>query len=80
MWKGDVQRPAEWRAKRWEEAKRAAPDGCPIKGAVSQDGKVYLLPWSREYDRVKVRSGRGERWFCSEQDARAAGWRLADKS
>ena len=80
LWRTDVQRPAEWRAKRWEEAKRSAPDGCPIKGAVGTDGKVYLLPWSREYDRVKVRSGRGERWFCSEQDARAAGWRLAEKS
>lgn len=80
LWRSDIKRPAEWRAKRWEEAKRSAPDGCPIKGAVGTDGKVYVLPWSREYDRVKVRAGRGERWFCSEQDARAAGWRLAEKS
>lgn len=80
VWKGDVQRPSEWRAKRWEEAKRSAPDGCPIKGAVGADGKVYVLPWSREYERVKVRTGKGERWFCSEQEARAAGWRLAERS
>ena len=80
MWRGEAQRPAEWRAKRWDEAKRASPDGCPIKGAVSNDGKVYVLPWSREYDRVKVRTGKGERWFCSEQEARSAGWRLAERS
>ncbi len=80
LWRSDVKRPAEWRAKRWEEAKRSAPDGCPIKGAVGTDGKVYVLPWSREYDRTKVRTGRGERWFCSEQEARSAGWRLAEKS
>jgi endonuclease YncB( thermonuclease family) len=80
LWKGDAQRPLEWRAKRWEEAKRAAPDGCPIKGAVGNDGKVYVLPWSREYERVKIKSARGERWFCSEQEARSAGWRLAERS
>ena len=80
IWRGETQRPADWRAKRWEEAKRAAPDGCPIKGAVGADGKIYILPWSRQYDRVRIRTGRGERWFCTEQDARAAGWRSADRS
>jgi hypothetical protein len=24
-----------------------------------------------------IDEGRGERWFCSEADARAAGWRAA---
>jgi endonuclease YncB( thermonuclease family) len=80
FWKDNVQRPAEWRAKRWDEAKKAAPDGCPIKGAVIPDGKIYVLPWSRDYDRTRVRTTRGERWFCSEQEARAAGWRAADRS
>lgn len=80
MWKGDVERPADWRSKRWEEAKRSAPDGCPIKGSVGADGKTYVLPWAREYEKVKVNNKRGERWFCTEQDARAAGWRLAERS
>ena len=80
LWSGEAERPADYRAKRWEDAKRSAPDGCPIKALVSSEGRIYVLPWSRTYDRVKVRSGRGERWFCSEAEAQAAGWRPTDKS
>jgi hypothetical protein len=74
IWSGEVVRPSEWRAKKWEDAKREAPDGCPIKGRVSASGRVYLLPWSPAYDRARISVARGERWFCSEKDARAAGW------
>jgi endonuclease YncB( thermonuclease family) len=79
VWKGDGERPGEWRAKRWEQAKRAAPDGCPIKGHVGEEGRVYVLPWSSTYDSVKVRANKGERWFCSEQEARAAGWKMQQR-
>ena len=75
LWSGVAERPSEYRAKKWDEAKRTAPDGCPIKGRVSEIGRVYVLPWSPSYDRVKVRTAKGERWFCSEDEARAAGWK-----
>ena len=76
VWQSDeVERPSEFRAKRWDEAKRAAPEGCPIKGRVASGSRTYVLPWSSSYERVRVRTERGERWFCSEQEARAAGWR-----
>jgi hypothetical protein len=78
VWSGDVQRPADYRAKLWDEAKRHAPDGCPIKGHVAGGTRVYVLPWSPEYERARVQKARGERWFCSEQDAVAAGFRPAD--
>jgi endonuclease YncB( thermonuclease family) len=79
IWRGPVERPSEFRAKRWEAAKRAAPEGCPIKGSLTAEGRVYLLPWSREYERVKMR-GKGERWFCSEAEAEAAGWKRPERS
>ena len=76
LWAGDVLRPADWRAARWEEAKRQAPDGCPIKGQVfRKSGKVYMLPWSPDYDRARVDKTQGERWFCSESEAVSAGWK-----
>ena len=75
LWAGQAERPSDYRAKLWEEAKRGAPEGCPIKGRVSSGVRVYLLPWSPSYANVKVRAGRGERWFCSEAEALAAGWR-----
>jgi len=80
LWRGAAERPSEFRAKRWEEAARSAPDGCPIKGQMTSEGRVYVLPWSPDYQRARVRDGKGERWFCSEADARAAGWKPVGSS
>jgi endonuclease YncB( thermonuclease family) len=80
LWKGDPLRPTAWRTQKWDEAKRAAPDGCPIKGQVADDARTYLVPWSSNYEKAKVRQGRGERWFCSEDEARAAGWKPVEPS
>jgi endonuclease YncB( thermonuclease family) len=77
---GEAERPAEFRAKLWEEAKRRAPDGCPIKGRITGGARVYVLPWSPDYERGRIQKARGERWFCSEQEAVAAGWKPAVRS
>jgi hypothetical protein len=79
MWSGEVERPAAYRSKLWEEAKRRAPEGCPIKGQVSGSARVYVLPWSPDYERVRVQKARGERWFCSEQEAVSAGFKAAQR-
>jgi endonuclease YncB( thermonuclease family) len=75
LWRTEPLRPAEHRAKSWDDAKRASPDGCPIKGTVSGDTKTYQLPWNASYEKAKIRASKGERWFCSEAEARAAGWK-----
>lgn len=50
--------------------------GCAIKGNISRAGeKVYHVPGSRDYDRTRISEGAGERMFCSEDEAKAAGWR-----
>ena len=74
VWRSGAARPAEYRAKVWDEAKDQAPDGCPIKALVNGEAKTYLVPWAANYDRAKVKASRGERWFCTEAEARAAGW------
>ncbi len=80
LWQGETVRPKEWRERAWEEAKRTAPDGCPIKGFVRASGRIYSMPWSSDYASGKVREVKGERWFCSEDDARAAGFKLSSRS
>jgi len=75
VWKGAAERPDEYRARLWETARKAAPQGCPIKGQVSRNERTYVVPWQAGYTRVRIRSDKGERWFCSEQEAQAAGWR-----
>ncbi|MCH9765170.1 MAG: hypothetical protein K0U34_04155 [Alphaproteobacteria bacterium] len=74
IWQGTALRPAEYRAARWQQATKKAPGGCPIKGRVHRRKRLYALPWDRGYDRVRVRERRGGQWFCSEQEARQAGF------
>jgi endonuclease YncB( thermonuclease family) len=80
IWSGTPKRPEDYRAQKWRDAKRAAPDGCPIKGNVKGGRRLYVLPWSQDYARVRVSLSRGERWFCSEAEAQAAGWKPAERS
>jgi hypothetical protein len=48
---------------------------CLIKGVVlSGDRRLYYAPGHPDYERRKVRERRGGRWFCTEEDAMAAGW------
>ncbi|MDX2307036.1 MAG: thermonuclease family protein [Hyphomicrobium sp.] len=75
VWQGPADPPWVWREARWKRAETAAPEGCAIKGNISQSGRIYHVPWGASYDRVRVDVARGERWFCSEADALAAGWR-----
>jgi len=74
---GEAERPSAYRAKVWEEAKRRAPDGCPIKGLVRDGDRIYLLPGAPDYERGRVQTSRGGRWFCSEQDAQSAGFKAS---
>jgi hypothetical protein len=51
---------------------------CNIKGNVNTKGeRIYHVPGQRYYDDTVIQSSHGERWFCSEAEARAAGWRKA---
>jgi endonuclease YncB( thermonuclease family) len=80
IWGGQATRPSDYRAQKWEEAKREAPDGCPIKGNVRGGRRFYVVPWARGYERVKVSRSRGERWFCSESEAQEAGFKPFEQS
>lgn len=75
VWRGDYQRPWDYRAEKWASSEQTAPKGCPIKGNISENGQIYHAPWSPWYTKTRINEGKGERWFCSEADAVAAGWR-----
>lgn len=50
---------------------------CLIKGNISPGGRIYHVPGSDSYDETRIDEARGERWFCTEAEAREAGWRPA---
>ena len=92
LWAGEFTPPWDWRRESREETPQPtlrAPSGgtvgtqppnsrCAIKGNINQSGdRIYHVPGSDSYDRTVISERDGERWFCTEAEARAAGWRAA---
>jgi hypothetical protein len=49
-----------------------------IKGNINPEGeRIYHMPGQRYYDKTIVNWIKGERWFCTEEEAIRAGWRKA---
>ena len=55
------------------------PDpNCPIKGNINAKGdRIYHVPGNESYAETVITPAKGERWFCSAEEAQAAGWRAA---
>lgn len=52
-----------------------SPD-CTIKGNVNRSGEcIFHQPTSRWYAKIKMNIAKGTRWFCSVEEAEAAGCR-----
>lgn len=79
IWASEFEKPWEWRRKqRGEPANDNAPGDCRIKGNINRKGeRIYHVPGERGYDRTRIDLSMGERWFCTEAEAQAAGWRRA---
>ncbi len=75
LWRGDFVTPWEWR-----QGKRLAPPpplpaGCLIKGDIAKSGEhTFHMPGGRDYENTLINTETGERWFCTEAEAMAAGW------
>lgn len=59
----------------------ALTPACNIKGNISinSGAHIFHVPGQLDYDSTIIRPEYGERWFCSESDARAAGWHKASR-
>jgi hypothetical protein len=55
--------------------------GCDIKGNISYNTgeRIYHVPGQEYYDKTKISPEYGERWFCTEQEAIANGWRKSKR-
>lgn len=83
LWSGPFVAPWDWRHRSAPRPAERAPKGvavagdCVIKGNISRSGAIYHRPGQRDYDATRIDPSRGERWFCTEAEARAAGFRPA---
>jgi endonuclease YncB( thermonuclease family) len=79
IWAGHFIEPSRWRRGdrlAVESAKEPVAASCQIKGNISRSGeRIYHLPGARDYGPTRIDESKGERWFCSEDEARKAGWR-----
>jgi cold shock CspA family protein len=55
--------------------------GCNIKGNISIEtgGKIYHVPGAEDYESTVIDPTRGEKWFCTESEAIANGWRKSPR-
>jgi hypothetical protein len=83
MWQGEFVAPWEWRRHEdvvIELTPSVPADDCAIKGNISSSGeRIYHVPDGQYYSRTKISPSKGERWFCSEAEAKAAGWRRSKR-
>jgi endonuclease YncB( thermonuclease family) len=85
LWAGDFEPPESYRrddrsqpAQRTDDraTSQARCGGCDIKGNINGEGeRIYHVPGSPSYENTVVDENKGERWFRTESEARAAGWR-----
>lgn len=58
-------------------AKQSA-ESCVVLGNIGdKKEKIFHVPGCPNYKQTKIETAKGERIFCSESDAIAAGWRKA---
>lgn len=86
LWHGDFDMPWDWRRgdrRILEGGRRAVAidrGDCNIKGNISRSGeRIYHMPGQQHYEQTRIDESRGQRWFCSEEEAQAAGWRPAQR-
>ena len=70
-----VENPVRFRSAGAQRAQKAPDFGCQIKGNISSKGvRIYHLQGQEQYEPTRISTLKGERWFCSEAEAKAAGW------
>ncbi len=64
----------------WSSSCQKPPSSnCRIKGNIRQGfkTKIYHMPACYNYEKIVVNEKDGDRWFCSEKEAQAEGFRLS---
>jgi endonuclease YncB( thermonuclease family) len=81
MWQGEFVAPWDWRRdKRIADAKADQTRTCRIKGNISRSGeRIYHVPRGQYYEKTRITESKGEKWFCTQKDARRAGWRKSKR-
>ncbi len=76
IWGSKFIMPDEWRkGERLAIEEKPGHDSCLIKGIVKDGRRLYYGPLDDIYEQIDITASPGGRTFCSEDEARSAGWR-----
>jgi endonuclease YncB( thermonuclease family) len=77
IWSSEFTPPWEWREGRRIGREAGQPgEACNVKGIRDGDGRqIYLVPTDRDFAKATVEPSQGGQLFCSDEEARLAGWR-----
>ncbi|PIP62518.1 hypothetical protein COW98_03575 [Candidatus Roizmanbacteria bacterium CG22_combo_CG10-13_8_21_14_all_35_9] len=64
----------------WSSFCQTKKEGCIIKGNYrpADNTRIYHTPDCYNYDRITIKPGTSDRWFCSEEEAKKAGFRKSN--
>ena len=90
VWRGRFDLPWDWRAANVDKVETVLQQPstgfglvsgtCSIKGNISVSGeRIYHVPGQKYYAVTRIDTSKGERWFCTEAEARAANWRKSKR-
>lgn len=77
VWHSDFVAPWDWRAGIQSPNRRSdSIRECTVKGALGADRQpLYYVPTDPEYQAITIDPEQGDTMFCSDDEARQAGWR-----
>ena len=64
----------------WSSFCQTKKEGCNIKGNYrpADNTRIYHTSDCYNYDRITIKSGTSDRWFCNEEEAKKAGFRKSN--
>ena len=87
IWRGEFVAPWDWRAQNQHQTVVEQPlplvsteqtGQCLVKGNINSKGvRIFHMPGQSDYQKTRISIDKGEHWFCSAEEALAAGWRPA---
>lgn len=82
LWAGTFQPPVGFRrgTPPSEPIPTSSSGSCSIKGNINSGGeRIYHVPGQRDYEATRIDQSKGERMFCTAEEAQNAGWRPAQR-
>ena len=75
LWRGDFIPPQAWRRGERLPGEVTDPTFCVVKAVITEKKqKIFFIPSDERYSQIEIDPERGERMFCSDDEAILQGW------